>query len=277
MHIVGDADDVRDDPQAARVSARGVPVVEVFGPTVQGEGIDQGIPCAFVRFGGCDYKCEWCDTPHAVLPELVREATRCTPDAIMRRLGDLSGPLPLWVVLSGGNPALHELGDLVHMLHVDKRRVSVETQGSRWKQWLSGVDRLCVSPKPPSSGMGNNLDQLAAFMANALVADAMNQDIVEPVWMFLKIVVFSEADLDYAELVHERWPEVPMFLSAGNDAGRTVAQPDRLDPRSLREVREDLLDDSEHLVDAVLKRPSMHDVRVQSQYHVLLWGNVQGV
>lgn len=252
-------------------------MVEVFGPTVQGEGVDQGIACAFVRFGGCDYSCSWCDTPHAVLPAEVRKAERLTPAHIIERLNRLPAKLPTWIVLSGGNPALHELGDLVQQLHVDGHMIAVETQGSRWKQWLTGVDRLCVSPKPPSSGMGDNIDQLESFMANALVADAMNQDIVEPVWMFLKIVVFDELDIDYVERVHAKWPEVPMFVSAGNDAGRTVSQPDRVDDRSIEEVRRDLLDRSEWLTHEVLTRPSLHDVRVQSQYHVLLWGNVQGV
>ena len=50
-----------------------LPVVEVFGPTIQGEGELAGVPTAFVRFGGCDYRCSWCDSLFAVLPEDVRD------------------------------------------------------------------------------------------------------------------------------------------------------------------------------------------------------------
>ena len=48
------------------------PVVEIFGPTVQGEGPDAGVPAYFVRFGGCDFRCSWCDSMHAVDPAEVR-------------------------------------------------------------------------------------------------------------------------------------------------------------------------------------------------------------
>lgn len=48
-------------------------VLEIFGPTLQGEGAVIGAPTMFIRFGGCDYRCEQCDSLHAVLPELIKE------------------------------------------------------------------------------------------------------------------------------------------------------------------------------------------------------------
>ena len=106
-----------------------LPVVEVFGPTIQGEGELAGVPTAFVRFGGCDYRCSWCDSLFAVLPEDVRRAPRMTPAEVAAALAALEGS-PEWVTLSGGNPALLELGELVALLHASGRRVTVETQGS---------------------------------------------------------------------------------------------------------------------------------------------------
>jgi 7-carboxy-7-deazaguanine synthase len=44
-------------------------ISEIFGPTIQGEGPLIGRPTVFVRTGGCDYRCSWCDTLYAVLPE----------------------------------------------------------------------------------------------------------------------------------------------------------------------------------------------------------------
>ena len=59
----------------ARASHEGqdLPVVEIFGPTIQGEGAEAGIPTHFVRVGGCDFRCSWCDTMYAVDPEIVRD------------------------------------------------------------------------------------------------------------------------------------------------------------------------------------------------------------
>ncbi|HEY4277045.1 MAG TPA: 7-carboxy-7-deazaguanine synthase QueE [Conexibacter sp.] len=246
------------------------PVVEVFGPTVQGEGIDQGLPVHFVRLGGCDYRCSWCDTPHAVLPERVRQAPRLTSEEIVARVDALAGA-PRWVVVSGGNPALHQLDDLVERFHAAGYRVAVETQGSQWRPWLERCDRLCLSPKPPSSGMeaGEIVHEQIARAAK-LAAER------ERGWAFVKVVVFDEADYAFARDIHLRSPQLPFYLSAGNDAGQTVAAPDRVDRRSVAEVRDDLLRQSLWLVDKVLADDAMRDAQVQSQYHVLLWGNTQG-
>lgn len=244
------------------------PVVEIFGPTLQGEGADQGMPCLFVRFGGCDYKCSWCDTPHAVIASEVREgADRLTKDEIKECLERLHPP-PYKVILSGGNPAMHKLDQVCLDLKEVGYNVDVETQGSMWRDWFSVVDRLCVSPKPPSSGMTTNWDILKAFALR-----------MRPESDFFKVVVFDTDDLEYAATVTEiaEINSIPMFLSAGNDAGRTVGQPDRVDSRSFSEVVRDLVTSSQGLAGAVLKDDRFKNVRVQSQYHVLLWGNEQGV
>src|SRR3954453_18768223 len=89
------------------------PVIEVFGPTIQGEGAEAGLPTHFVRFGGCDYRCSWCDTMYAVDPATVRATARpSSTNQIVDELSTLGGA-PEWVTLSGGNPALHHLGPLV--------------------------------------------------------------------------------------------------------------------------------------------------------------------
>lgn len=242
------------------------PVIETFGPTVQGEGTDQGLPCLFVRFGGCDYKCGWCDTPHAVRGEEVRaNATKMTTGEIIAQLKELHDP-PYMVVISGGNPAMHDLTHLLIGLREEGYYSSVETQGSMWKDWLKLADRVCVSPKPPSSGMSTNWSILKHFAENLTWTDA-----------FFKVVVFDHIDLEYAAKVHGEFPLMPLFLSAGNDAGRTVGNPTRVDTRTHGEIVEDLLKSSERLVDMVLKDGRFDDVRVQSQYHALLYGNRQGV
>ena len=56
-------------PALAPTRAKLIPVVEIFGPTIQGEGAEAGVPTHFVRVGGCDYRCIWCDTMYAVDPD----------------------------------------------------------------------------------------------------------------------------------------------------------------------------------------------------------------
>lgn len=242
------------------------PVAEIFGPTVQGEGEHQGLPAHFIRFGGCDYRCDWCDTPHAVLPQAVRANERLGTIEIIDRVNALASG-PAWVVITGGNPALHELGGLVDALNQNNYMVSVETQGSKWKEWLRDVDSLCISPKPPSSQMDTNMveEQLEEFLANANGAP-----------YFLKIVVFDQRDYEWAKRIHKQYFFARMFLSAGNDAGRTVGNPSRADGRSWAQATADLLHRARWLTNRVMVDPAMRDVRVQAQYHVLLWGNEIG-
>lgn len=251
------------------------PVVEIFGPTIQGEGVDQGTVCHFVRLGGCDYRCVWCDTPHAVLPEEVRRARRM--DAI-QITGDLItlGKAP-WIIISGGNPALHDLTDLIDKLHDVGYLVAVETQGSRWRNWMSQCDRVCVSPKPPSAeqthrGVGDLHRFFEEHLHRWTIDDKMYQ------WMFFKVVIFNEEDLDFAEIIRAQTSNALLYLSAGNDAGRTVGQPERADTRDLAAVRGDLLDQTRWLTEEVFKRRSLcvENVIVQSQQHVALWGNELG-
>jgi 7-carboxy-7-deazaguanine synthase len=237
-----------------------VPVVEVFGPTIQGEGDLAGVPTAFVRFGGCDYRCTWCDSLFAVLPEDVRTAPRLDMEEIVRALAALPGA-PEWVTLSGGNPALLELGELVSLLHASGRRVTVETQGSVWRDWLAGVDLLTVSPKPPSSGMATpeNEAESGRFLERAAAAEAH---------VVLKVVVFDEADYVWASALRERHPRLPFHLSCGTDPpGPGTSQAEALAGVSQR---------YRWLCERAARDPAMDGARILPQLHVLAWGHKRG-
>src|SRR5436190_6703748 len=113
-----------------QVAAKTLPVIEIFGPTIQGEGAEAGLPTHFVRLGGCDFRCTWCDTMYAVDPAAVRaNSVRMSTEAIVEQIAALDGS-PAWVTLSGGNPALHHVGPLVDSLHASGYLVATETQGS---------------------------------------------------------------------------------------------------------------------------------------------------
>jgi 7-carboxy-7-deazaguanine synthase len=258
------------------------PVIEVFGPTVQGEGPEAGTPCYFVRLGGCDYRCSWCDSMYAVEPAEVREhSTKLTPEQIAARVVALPGGAR-WVILSGGNPALHHLSDLVDQLHAAGYRVAVETQGSVFRPWLSAVDRLVISPKGPSSGMETERHgaQFEAFMARLdqlrfATAHPMRRDRVA-----LKIVVADDADYEWAAKVFGLYPRYDHHLSVCTPQltpvkGRDDAA-DKLRAEGIGLLRRVVCDRYRWLCEKVAHDPRMGNVRVLPQLHVLAWGTERG-
>jgi 7-carboxy-7-deazaguanine synthase len=195
-----------------------------------------------------------------VLPEDVRTAPRLDMEEIVRALAALPGA-PEWVTLSGGNPALLELGDLVARLHASGRRVTVETQGSVWRDWLAGVDLLTVSPKPPSSGMATpgNEAESGRFLERAAAAGAH---------VVLKVVVFDEADYAWASALRERHPRLPFHLSCGTDPpGPGTSQAEALAGVSQR---------YRWLCERAARDPAMDGARILPQLHVLAWGHKRG-
>ena len=202
-------------PAAGLGAPRTFPLVEAFGPTIQGEGPDAGRRCFFIRLGGCDYRCAWCDSMHAVEPAAVREAPRRSAVEIAEELFDKGAGAGDLIVISGGNPALHHADVLVRVLHGLGYRVSVETQGSFWRPWLGKVDRLVVSPKPPSSGEASltNYSRFVAFLREALAAGLSEE-------LAIKIVVFNQTDFDWAKGLLRRHSAAAAWLglSCGTDS-----------------------------------------------------------
>src|SRR6056300_1060971 len=121
---------------------RDIRVSEIFGPTIQGEGALIGEPTVFVRTGGCDYRCVWCDTMHAVDSEVRHTWTPMTTEVVWTEVQKLSNNTPITVSLSGGNPAIQPFGDLIDLGHSKGYRFALETQGSVPADWFSKLDTL---------------------------------------------------------------------------------------------------------------------------------------
>ena len=132
-------------------------VSEMFGPTIQGEGVLIGLPTVFVRTGGCDYRCSWCDSLHAVDSRYRDDWTPMTPQAVWEEVKRLSGGVPLTVSLSGGNPAIQPLGELIRLGHRDGYRFALETQGSVSKDWFADLDVLVLQPQAAIQRHGDGL------------------------------------------------------------------------------------------------------------------------
>lgn len=235
------------------------PVAEIFGPTIQGEGPLSGSLTDFVRFWGCNFRCLFCDSLHAVLPEYRKQAEELEVDEIVSRLSDAK-----WVTLSGGNPALYELTELVAKLHRSGRRVAIETQGVGFHDWIARVDQLIVSPKPPSAGENSTTSpsQFRTFLSQ-LSQSAHAQQMGLPSTA-IKVVVFNDEDYLYASSIKMICDEqaLPFYFSVGNDVGK--------------DSTENLLEKTRNLITKVGADPVMRGAFVLPQIHVLLWGNEIG-
>jgi 7-carboxy-7-deazaguanine synthase len=241
-------------------SAEKIRISEIFGPTIQGEGMLIGQPTVFVRTGGCDYRCSWCDTLHAVDSAYRNDWTQMDAEAIWREVRNLSGGTPLMVSLSGGNPAIQPLRPLIRRGKNDGYRFAIETQGSIARDWFSDLDVLVLSPKPPSSGMETDWETLTDCLAAAGKAPRIA----------LKFVIFDDADYAFARQASERHPELPVYLQPGN---HTPPPPDDDDARI---DLDGIMDRMLWLVDKVTG-DRWFSATVLPQLHVLLWGNRRGV
>ncbi|MTH34288.1 7-carboxy-7-deazaguanine synthase QueE [Paracoccus limosus] len=233
----------------------GLRIAEIFGPTIQGEGALIGEPTLFVRAGGCDYRCVWCDSPHAVDNRHRHGWAMMTTAEVMAQLVALSGGQPMLVSLSGGNPAIQDFGPLIGLGHGQGYRFACETQGSVARDWFAALDMLVLSPKPPSSGEVVDWARFDACLAAA--GDAPKG---------LKIVVFDQTDLDWAREVAGRYPQLALCLQPGNPDS-DPAMP--VDPGALAQRLD-------WLVAATLGRGWLRP-RILPQLHVLIWGNKRGV
>ncbi len=161
-----------------------LPIVETFH-SVQGEGTWMGVNAFFIRLAGCDVGCPWCDTkiswnikrhPQIAIADLVTEAVKAHP-AI--------------VIITGGEPLMHDLTELTRQLKEQGLQVHLETSGSH--PFSGHFDWVTFSPKQ--------------FKAPH---DSIYQQVSE-----LKVVVKDASDLTWAEQNAARVPaNVVKYLQA---------------------------------------------------------------
>lgn len=232
-------------------------ISEIFGPTVQGEGPLIGKPTIFVRTGGCDYRCSWCDTLYAVLPENSSQWEPLEPKAIMDRVKELSGDTPILITLSGGNPAMHDLEPLIDLGKSGGFTFAMETQGSIAHEWFGKLDWLFLSPKPPSSGEEidwSKFDECVQRSSNPQVS--------------LKVAIFDDADYMFAKSAAARYSDIPVYLQVGNPVypiGQT----------KYSNLTAELTQRYQWLVEKV-SRDRWFTPTILPQLHVLVWGTEAG-
>ena len=151
-----------------------LPVMEHFY-TLQGEGFYQGRAAYFVRLGGCDVGCVWCDVKDSWD---AAAHPKKTVEEIVSMVIENSSPKSTnggLVVITGGEPLMHDLTQLTTALKVKGFNTNIETSGSHP---LSGSwDWVCLSPKKFKAP----LPEVVPF-ANEL-----------------KVVIFNQSDFLWAE------------------------------------------------------------------------------
>ena len=162
--------------QTTNSAINSLPVMEHFY-TIQGEGYHQGRAAYFIRLGGCDVGCVWCDVkdswdmevhPRMTVSELVNAVLTTSSPKGRGREGAL-------VVITGGEPLMHNLNELTAALQSAGLETNIETSGAHP---LSGSwDWICLSPKKFKAP----LPEILPF-ANEL-----------------KVVVFNKSDFEWAE------------------------------------------------------------------------------
>lgn len=239
-----------------------IPVAEIFGPTIQGEGPHVGMQTLFVRVAGCDFKCAWCDSKFAwkIDGSIKRYGTKELADILVQECNNSKCSN---VVLTGGNPCLYNFKQVIDILHDNNITVDIETQGSKMPDWLLDVDLLVISPKAPSSKQPDVYKTVNEYMK---LLSNIKQKIA------IKIPVFNEEDFEFAmkyyalvDYYREKGVDIDLYLSVGN-TNTTEAG----------DISKRVLSDYEKLINMVVNS-YMERVFILPQVHTLVWGNKQGV
>lgn len=152
---------------------RRLPLVEDFY-TIQGEGYHSGKAAYFIRLGGCDVGCAWCDAkytwnprlyPPTPIEEIVERAVACEAKSI---------------VITGGEPLLYPLTPLTEALHERGLTIFLETSGSH--PFSGTFDWVCLSPKQKAEPIDEAYER----------ADE------------LKVIIAGEEELAWAEQCRQR-------------------------------------------------------------------------
>lgn len=236
-----------------------IPIREIFGPTIQGEGLHTGRLATFVRVAGCDSYCDWCDTKYAwdVNDTRVKKMTsEQIAESIIRKVS-----LHRLVVLTGGNPCMYDFGELIDILHDRPQdadhEVHVETQGTVFPDWLRKVDFISLSPKismPDTSFLGISTAKSEVRNMIKSLGDVPHQ---------LKFVIGDHTEYILALEVAKSNPEEIVIFQPKHFEAKSVPR----NMNGLMELANEICRD--------LKVPP--NVRFMPQLHRMIWGDARGV
>lgn len=182
--------------QSSTITTQTLPVMEHFY-TLQGEGFHQGRAAYFVRLGGCDVGCVWCDVKESWDADVHPKMT--VDEIVQTVINNTAADKKPLVVITGGEPLMHDLTQLTAALQNAGFETNIETSGS---SPLSGSwNWICLSPKKFKAPLPE-------------VVPHANE---------LKVVVFNKSDFEWAEkyaaLVS---PDCKLYLQPEWDKASTI-------------------------------------------------------
>ena len=156
------------------------PVLELFS-SIQGEGYYQGTLASFIRLGGCNLRCSWCDTAHSQTAAGAKDMD--IADILLQLPSDVRR-----VIITGGEPTLHDLGPLAAALHARGHEVALETNGTQEVPPEWGIDWIAVSPKPDAAYCVRcRADELKYVVDEQLQAEHIQDELVPEGRVYLQV------------------------------------------------------------------------------------------
>lgn len=146
--------------------------------TIQGEGFNAGKPCYFIRIGGCEVGCHWCDVKESWNADSHKQYSPKEMLDWIEKSGNTEN-----IVITGGEPTQYNLAPLTKFLIEKQKKVWIETSGAfkitgDW-HWI------CLSPKK----------RMPALAENCKLANE------------LKVIIYNQDDFDWAEKYRKMVPD----------------------------------------------------------------------
>ena len=229
-------------------------IVNELFKSVQGEGNEAGRVTAFIRFTGCDFKCPFCDSKHTWT--VNENNKKYTPEELFREVEKLKVN---HITLTGGNPAIwnDEMREFLEIMKENEYFISMETQGSIYKDWFKLIDNIVISPKNIPNRPINEVKYKETIQT--IIDNAQN--------VIIKTPVFNTDDIQWVKNFVKFNGDYKIYLSVGNE---------HLDETDGDKFRKLILEKYLWLIEEVLKDEELKNYNVLPQLHTLVWINEQG-
>ncbi len=225
-------------------------ITEIFY-SLQGEGELMGVPSVFIRAGGCNLRCVWCDTPYSSWDP---KGDKLTPKEISEEIQGYSCD---YVVLTGGEPMLFpEMHDLAQTMRTQKKHITIETAATILPGGIA-CDLASLSPKLKNSLPLNNKKWEKRHEKTRYQVEVIRAWVDQGDYQF-KFVISSPDDLEEVEsILEDIQREIP--------PEKVFLMPEGISLDALHEK-------SSWLVDICRKKGYRYGHRL----HIELFGNTKG-
>ena len=228
------------------------PIVEIF-ETIQGEGKSIGTPSIFVRFYGCNLRCQFkgieCDTPYAVYREQDK-SIMMTPLEVANKIKSLN---PKHIVWTGGEPMLYQ--DFIYEVMTDiypeyTAEVETNTTIPLKLTTIQVIDQFNMSVKLGSSQQTTVSHELLRYNPDAIKTYPSSKS------YFKFVISYAEKDLmEIQHIIHRDFPQFEIYLM----------------PEGYR--RDQLIENSIEVVELCVK----YGYKFSPREHIIIWDYKRGV